>query len=104
MRDRSWEQRNAQKRRDSAVRNGRLKKRILKTEAGGKCQRCGYSRALEALEFHHLDALTKKFSIAHGNTRSLEGLRAEASKCVLLCANCHVEVHFGAPLVLGDVS
>jgi hypothetical protein len=27
-----------------------------------------------------------------GITRSLARLRAEAAKCVLLCANCHAEV------------
>ena len=28
-------------------------------------------------------------------TRSLERLREEAGKCVLLCANCHAEVESG---------
>lgn len=30
-----------------------------------------------------------------GLTKSLESLREEARKCVLLCANCHSEVEWG---------
>jgi transposase len=68
-------------------------KRILVEEAGGKCVLCGYSRCFRALEFHHLDPSKKEFPLAHaGRTRSIERLRAEASKCVLLCSNCHAEV------------
>ncbi len=71
-------------------------KRILVEDAGGKCILCGYSRCLRALEFHHLDPTTKQFELGYrGCTRSLESLRAEASKCVLLCSNCHAEVEAG---------
>ena len=26
---------------------------------GGKCERCGYNKCIEALEFHHVDETTK---------------------------------------------
>lgn len=72
-------------------------KAILVDEAGGCCVRCGFSESLAALEFHHLDPSTKKFAIgAEGVTRSIDALRAEAGKCVLLCANCHAMVEAGA--------
>jgi transposase len=75
-------------------------KRILVEEAGGRCLLCGYSRCVRALEFHHLDPKTKEFQLAHsGRTRSIAKLRAEASKCVLLCANCHAEVEAGVSVV-----
>ncbi|HMI82360.1 MAG TPA: helix-turn-helix domain-containing protein [Solirubrobacterales bacterium] len=75
-------------------------KRILVEEAGGKCLLCGYSRCYRALEFHHLDPAAKEFQLAHrGRTRSLAKLRAEASKCVLLCSNCHAEVEAGITAV-----
>lgn len=75
-------------------------KRILVNEAGGKCVLCGYSRCRRALEFHHLDPTTKEFQLAErGRTRSIAKLRAEASKCVLLCANCHAEVEAGVSVV-----
>jgi transposase len=72
-------------------------KRTLIQEAGGACAICGYSKHPSALHFHHLDAATKEFALSQeGVTRSLERARAEAKKCVLLCANCHAEVEAGA--------
>lgn len=72
-------------------------KEILVNEAGGACLRCGFSESNVALEFHHLDPDSKSFAIAaKGVTRSIEALRAEARKCVLLCANCHAMVEAGA--------
>ena len=73
-------------------------KRILVEEAGGGCVLCGYSRCDRALEFHHLDPKTKQFQIT-SHTRSLDRLRAEAGKCVLLCSNCHAEVEAGITAV-----
>ena len=80
-----------------AVINRRRKvKRLLVEEAGGSCRLCGYDRSLAALQFHHLDPSQKRFVISlRGATRSLQELRDEASKCVLLCANCHAEVEAG---------
>ncbi|TMF66513.1 MAG: hypothetical protein E6I20_03900 [Chloroflexi bacterium] len=48
-------------------------------------------------EFHHLDSTTKNFGISEdGIARSWEKTEQELQKCVLLCANCHREVHAGA--------
>jgi transposase-like protein len=72
-------------------------KQILLEEAGGRCQLCGYDRSPAALHFHHVDPAQKSFGLAlRGVARSLERCRAEAAKCVLLCANCHAEVESGA--------
>ena len=65
---------------------------ILKEEAGNCCSKCGYDKCLAALEFHHPDPSVKESKII-GSTASLDKQRAEASKCVLLCANCHREAH-----------
>jgi len=68
----------------------------LVEEAGGECQVCGYSRCAAALQFHHLNPKEKLFSLSHDSVaRSIERSRAEAAKCVLLCANCHAEVEVG---------
>jgi hypothetical protein len=57
---------------------------------------CGYDRSIAALHFHHIDPEQKSFGLAlRGVARSLERCRAEARKCVLLCANCHAEVEAG---------
>jgi 5-methylcytosine-specific restriction endonuclease McrA len=61
---------------------------------GLRCQRCGYDRCMEALEFHHLTSSRKDFGISSkGYTRSWEKIREELDKCILLCANCHREIH-----------
>lgn len=74
-------------------RNAKLK---LIEEAGGRCVLCGYDEFPGALQFHHLDPSRKSFGLAmRGLTRSIEALREEASKCVLLCANCHAKVEWG---------
>ena len=61
---------------------------------GGRCQRCGYDRCVNAMDFHHIDPAQKGFPIA-SRIRSWEKLKAELDKCVLLCSNCHREFHGG---------
>jgi transposase-like protein len=81
---------------EAVVTRRRLVKATLVAEAGGRCLLCGYDRSVAALQFHHLDRTTKEFHISrHGVARSLARARAEAAKCVLLCANCHAEVESG---------
>lgn len=78
----------------------RTVKRQLVREAGGKCRVCGFSDHPAALQFHHVDPTTKEFHLAHqGATRSIQRMRAEAAKCVLLCANCHALVEAGVEKV-----
>jgi hypothetical protein len=60
---------------------------------GGKCEICGYNKNLSALEFHHKNPDGKDFSIGNSKTIILENLKSELDKCVLLCANCHRELH-----------
>lgn len=82
---------------EAVARRRRKMKSILVAEAGGRCAICGYDRHPGALAFHHLDPLDKRFEInAKGVALSLDTLRAEAKKCVLLCATCHAEVERGA--------
>lgn len=72
-------------------------KAILVAEAGGCCRVCGYDRCIGALEFHHVDPREKSFSLSsRGLARSIEALRDEAAKCVLVCSNCHAEIENGA--------
>lgn len=85
---------------DAVLRRRRLVKSILIAEAGRRCVLCGYERYAGALQFHHLDPATKEFSLgAEGVTRSLDRARAEAAKCVLLCATCHAEVEGGVAVI-----
>lgn len=80
-----------------AVKRRRDKIKELSIEyKGGKCCICGYNKCHSALEFHHLDPEAKDFGIgAHGYTRSWEEVKKELNKCILVCANCHRELHSG---------
>ncbi len=83
-------------RHEAVARRRRKVKAILVAEAGGSCVLCGYDRYLGALHFHHRDPAAKSFAVSvNGVTRSIERARDEASKCVLLCSNCHAEVEAG---------
>jgi predicted HNH restriction endonuclease len=63
---------------------------------GGKCQICGYFRDRTALEFHHKDPNLKNFSLStEGITRAWSKVQSELDKCLLVCANCHREIHSG---------
>jgi transposase-like protein len=79
----------------AVMRRRALIRGTLIAEAGGACARCGYSEHPAALQFHHVDPATKAFTLRNGDTRSLARMRAEAAKCVLLCANCHAQVEAG---------
>lgn len=74
------------------------RRRKLKVDAiaylGGKCSICGYDRCIAALEFHHKDPAQKDFAISGGGvTRSWNKIKEELDKCILLCSNCHREIH-----------
>ena len=81
-----------------AVKRRRKKLREMGIEyKGGKCVCCGYSADMTALDFHHKDEDTKDFGLSQrGLTRSWEKIKAELDKCVLVCANCHREIHSGS--------
>ena len=72
--------------------NLKLKAVLLK---GGKCCLCGYGKCLASLEFHHLDPALKDASSNRGMASLPEKkFLAEIEKCILVCANCHREIHY----------
>jgi hypothetical protein len=64
----------------------------IKQARGGKCERCGYDICMKALEFHHLDPNKKDFTISNDHFKLKEAVE-ESKKCILICANCHRELH-----------
>lgn len=62
---------------------------------GGKCQICGYNKSLAALTFHHIDPSKKEWSPSRVMSYKWEIVIKELEKCMLLCHNCHQELHAG---------
>jgi len=78
-----------------AKRRKKIKAMVVEYK-GGKCKMCGYKKCVEALDLHHVRPTQKDFSLASsGLTRSWERTKREADKCILVCANCHRELHAG---------
>lgn len=62
---------------------------------GGKCIICGYKKYVGALDLHHVNGV-KKFTFGdHAYRHNFEEIKAELDRCVLICSNCHREVHGG---------
>lgn len=61
---------------------------------GGKCVICGYNKCVRSLQFHHVDPSKKDFSLSQV-TRQWEKVKSELDKCIIVCANCHGEIHDG---------
>lgn len=70
------------------------KSRIVEA-MGGECQACGYKKLNQALELHHLNPEEKELSFGKiiASPISWEKIVLELRKCILLCSNCHKEVH-----------
>lgn len=71
---------------------------------GGECKNCGYKKNLAGLAFHHLDPKKKDFGMdmrSFSNT-SLEKLKDELAKCILLCHCCHAEEHYPHLAITGS--
>jgi len=75
------------------VKHWRYKSNQMAMDAfGHKCGICGYNKCDRALCFHHLDPEKKETDFG-GICQSWYKMVKDLRKCVLLCANCHMEVH-----------
>ncbi|QEP29287.1 hypothetical protein BFINDDAI_00076 [Salmonella phage EH2] len=61
-----------------------------------KCSKCGYDKCKAALEFHHVESDSKDYNISvfRSSNISRAKLHTELQKCIILCANCHRELHY----------
>lgn len=82
-----------------AVEKRRKKLKLLAVNyKGGKCEKCNYNKYIGALEFHHVNPKEKEFNISHdGCTYSWKRVKKELDKCILVCSNCHRELHSTVP-------
>ena len=69
-------------------------KKLMVDYKGGKCQKCGYNKYIGALEFHHLNPEEKDFNLSELKIHSFnQVIIDELDKCILVCSNCHREIH-----------
>jgi hypothetical protein len=69
------------------------KLRIIES-MGGKCVCCGYNKYHGALDLHHAGN-NKEFRLGEimAHPIAWEKIVIELRKCVLVCSNCHREIH-----------
>jgi predicted transcriptional regulator len=60
---------------------------------GGKCYICGYSKYVGSMDFHHVDPTRKDFAISSLRSYTWSIIQQELDKCILVCKNCHGEIH-----------
>lgn len=71
-----------------------FKKKCLQYKKEFCCSTCGYDKNICALDFHHVDPSEKEFTISARKSNSInDSLKKELDKCIVLCANCHRELH-----------
>ena len=77
---------------ESAERLRSYKKKLIEYK-GGRCSICGYSRSQSALVFHHINPEEKDLDYDKMKNWSFDKRKDEIDKCILVCANCHSEIH-----------
>ena len=77
------------------ARDRRDKKRKAIEYKGGKCEKCDYDKCESALQFHHLNPEEKDATVSSmiARNKSWKEIKKEVDKCILVCANCHHEIH-----------
>lgn len=70
-----------------------LRLRWAVKELGNQCAHCGVRYPDCVYDFHHTDKTEKEFTIGENMLVSWDRFQKEIQKCLLLCANCHRQVH-----------
>lgn len=83
-------------------RNLKAKTKLLQVKGVIGCEKCGYSKSITVLDFHHRNESDKKFQVNSCDIRRphihWEDILAEIDKTDVLCCNCHTLVH--SPVML----
>ena len=88
------------------VQNWRVKtKERIIAAFGGKCGICGYNKCHRALNLHHLNPSEKEFTLGsiRGWPKAWDSVVKELRKCVMVCSNCHGEIHDGVTQIPIDI-
>ena len=80
---------------NQALERQRALKLLCVEYKGNKCEKCGYDKCIASLEFHHKNPKKKDFGIAQKpSSKFNDKIKAELDKCILVCRNCHGEIHW----------
>ncbi len=71
------------------------KQKFLEWKSAKGCHFCSETFP-QCLELHHLDPSQKDFVPSQLTTGNWDRFMEEAKKCILVCANCHRKIHYGA--------
>tara|TARA_Y100000310_G_C20007586_1_gene501398 strand:+ start:67 stop:510 length:444 start_codon:yes stop_codon:yes gene_type:complete len=78
----------------NTIERGRKNRLAYIQYKGGKCSNCGYDKCPDALEFHHPDPAQKDPTFRSIRYWGIKKAQNELDKCILLCCNCHREIHY----------
>ncbi len=70
-----------------------LYQRLMRDLKINGCAICGYNKCNASLIFHHVNPEDKKYPLTQIDSISNRKLVNELNKCILLCCNCHGEIH-----------
>jgi hypothetical protein len=75
---------------------GRNKDFIREYKATHGCKFCNEKNPV-CLDFHHEDPRHKEANISRmkNDSHSIQKIKQEISKCIVVCANCHRKLHYG---------
>jgi hypothetical protein len=89
----NWYSENRSERQRAANSRNQERKEIAVKHFGGVCHDCNESYPNCVFQFHHLDPAGKDVNPSYAISSSPAKMWEELSKCIMLCANCHLIRH-----------
>lgn len=90
-----WYSDNRKRRQEAANASNQKRKKAIVDHFGNKCLDCQIEYPQYVYQFHHLNPKEKDFNPSYAMTQNPSKMWEELSKCVMLCANCHIIRHRG---------
>lgn len=84
----------------NTIRKNITKKTFLEYKGLNGCEKCGYNKCMGSLDFHHPYSNEKDFQLSnisaiYNSVYDLKDkIENELDKCVVVCKNCHAELHY----------
>ena len=96
--DSGYSRRGLEKWKEHNRRHRQLWRKFILAIGYGTCSICNYDKCFDAIDFHHTHKENKEVSVGNIISRrfsadSVKRFLDETDKCIVLCANCHREIH-----------